>query len=149
MSEPERWIIVTAWERHQHRDMARTSVPPWMKVYTRLLSDDDYLKLSFRQRGILLGIWLAYARGRRVLGSSPARLGRILGDETVRQRDLDTLNHAGFITFSDSKPARSHASTPASLEVEVEVEKNVEQEKNPSQREEGSSQQGPTQALDA
>lgn len=142
VSEPERWIVVTGWERHQHRDMARTAVPPWLKVYTRLLSDDDYLKLTFRQRGILLGIWLEYARSRRVLGASPARLGLRLGDETVRQRDLDALSQAGYITFSASKPDSNPASNLAVLEVEIEKE----QEQGPTPR--AANQLDPEKALE-
>ena len=104
MSEPERWIIVTGWDRHQHRDMARTEIPPWLKVYTRLHSDDDFLKLTFHQRGVLIGLWIEYARARRQLTDSTSALSRRLGHRVMR-RDLDALNHAGYITFSAVKPA--------------------------------------------
>jgi hypothetical protein len=114
------WIVIPRWDEFQHRDMARSTVPPWIKTYTKLMADDAYLNLTFRQRGILHGIWLEYARARRVLGASPARLGLRLGDESVRRRDLEALNHAGFISISASKPAGAHASKVAGLEVEVE-----------------------------
>lgn len=111
------WIVIPKWDNFQHRDMARSSVPPWVKMYTRLLSDDDYLGLSHHQRGVLMGIWLEYARSTRQLRGSTATLTRRLG-QRVTTRDLTALNHAGFIGFSASKPA----SGIASLEVEVEVE---------------------------
>jgi len=98
----ELWIVVPNWREFQHytdRD------PTWIKSYTRLLNDDDYLGLTMRQRGILHGLWLLYAAcDGLVRGSSPARLGLMLGDDSVRTRDIAALNHAGFIQLSASRP---------------------------------------------
>lgn len=118
MSE-DRWIVIPKWDEFQHRDMARSSVPPWIKTYTKLMGDDDFLSLSFHLRGVLVSLWLEYATARRQLRDSTVALTRRLG-QRVTTRDLETLNHAGFITFSASRPASSFASEPASLEVEVE-----------------------------
>jgi hypothetical protein len=117
----DQWIVIPRWEDFQHRDMARSSVPPWIKTYTRLLANDDYLALSHHLRGVLLGIWLEYARSTRQLRGSTSALSRRLG-QRVTTRDLQSLNDAGFIGFSASKPASNLASALAGVEVEVEVE---------------------------
>lgn len=118
MSTPERWIVIDRWDDFQHPDAGRSGVTPWIKSYTRLLSNDDFLELSHHLRGVLFGLWLEYARARRQLGGSPVALTRRLG-QRVTTRDLDTLNHAGFIHFVASKP-QAERKQPASLEVEVE-----------------------------
>jgi len=118
MSTPERWIVIDRWDDFQHPDAGRSGVTPWIKSYTRLLSNDDFLELSHHIRGVLFGLWLEYARARRQLGGSPVALTRRLG-QRVTTRDLDTLNHAGFIHFVASKP-QAERKQPASLEVEVE-----------------------------
>ena len=127
------WIVIPKWDEFQHRDMARSSVPPWIKTYTKLMGDDDFLDLSFHLRGILVSLWLEYAAARRQLRGSPSRLSRRLG-KRITARDIESLYHAGFIGFSASKPASNVDSEDASLEVEVEVEKNEDEAKaSPSQ----------------
>jgi hypothetical protein len=113
-----RWIVISRWDDFQHRDMARSSVPPWIKNLTRLLSDEAYLELTPHRRALLHGLWLEYARTRRELPENTLSLSRRLAMK-VTTRDLEALNHAGFIGFSAVKPAVK----VASLEVEVEVEK--------------------------
>lgn len=117
----EMWIVIPRWDEFQHRDMARSTVPPWIKNLTRLLSDEAYLKLSGHRRAILHGLWLEYARTRRAIAKDTASLSRRLALKVITP-DLDALNHAGFVTFSASKPASKVASEHASLEVEVERE---------------------------
>jgi len=123
----EEWIVVRNWERFQHPDAARSQVPPWIKVYTELLSDPAFLGLSLRRRGILVCIWIEYARSRRRLPANTRHLYQQLASNTatdpsasptdrITARDLEALNHAGFIEFSASKPASNSASKVASLE---------------------------------
>lgn len=100
----ERWIVVRNWERFQHRDAARSSVPPWIKLHTQLLSDEAYLELSVGRRAMLVGIWLEYARTRRRLPDDTATLTRRLAQRVLRA-DLEALNDAGFIGFSASNDA--------------------------------------------
>jgi hypothetical protein len=125
MTDQERWIIIPRWDEFQHRDMARSTIPPWIKNLTRLLGDDDYLALSQSQRGILHGLWLLYAQHRRNLSEAQARHKlSTSAAEARRWRDnLEALNHAGFVEVSASRPARHLASDIASLEVEVEEER--------------------------
>lgn len=116
------WIIISRWDEFQHRDMARSTVPPWIKNLTRLLSDEAYLNLTWQQRGLLHALWLEYARTRRQLPDSTLSLSRRLGGKVTRA-SLEALNHAGFIQFSASNPASTPASDLAGLEVEGEVER--------------------------
>lgn len=107
------------FQHYKHRD------PKWIKNYTRLLAKDEYLALTLRQRGLLHGIWLAYASAGRKLGSSPVQLRRALGSETVRARDIEALNHAGFIHICASEPL-AEVEQPASPETEERREQDQE-----------------------
>jgi hypothetical protein len=111
----ERWIVITNWEGFQHPDAGRSSTPPWIKDSTAQLSKDEYLGLSFHLRGVLEGLRLEYARAHRQLRDSTLSLTRRLG-QRVSTRDLESLNHAGFIEFSASNPASKVASILASPE---------------------------------
>ena len=113
----DRWIVIPRWEEFQHY---KDRDPKWIKVYTRLLASQSYLALSFRQRGILHGIWMLYAASGRELGASPARLGLMLGDPTVRARDLISLEQAGFLQLSLA-PCKQDASLDLKEEKEKEV----------------------------
>jgi hypothetical protein len=116
----ERWIVIARWDEFQHRDAARAIVPTWVKTFTRLLSDDDYLSLTGHRRAVLHGIWLEYARSLRLLPDDTAVLSRRLSLKVTRP-DLEALNHAGFIDFHASRPASNPASTPAGIEERREV----------------------------
>src|SRR6185436_10586708 len=98
------WMIVPNWERFQHYGLARR--PLWIKNYITLLHKDDYLDLPFAARGLLHGIWLAYADRDGQLRRSDlasALQGRVI------DAHLASLNHAGLILSSASKPL--HLST--------------------------------------
>lgn len=111
----ERWIVVAHWDGPEGFQHYKDRAPIWIKNYTELLASDDYIGLTFHQRGILHGLWLEYATANRQLTDSTLTLGRRLG-QRILTRDLEALNHAGFIHFSASKPASIVASTPASTE---------------------------------
>jgi hypothetical protein len=72
----ELWIEVVNWNKFQHYTDRR---PAWIKNYTELLHNHNYIALSARHRGILHGLWLLYAAGNRELTASPAELNRALG----------------------------------------------------------------------
>jgi len=122
------WISVIGWRSFQHYDPAKRQ-PPWIKLYTELLDDEEYLALTPRLRGILAGIWLAYASSRSQLGSNPARIGLRIGDSSVRARDISALCDAGFIAIVASKTlaegyhdASAHARPRAREDVETETD---------------------------
>lgn len=110
-----RFIVVPRWDEFQHY---KDRDPKWIKNYTRLLASREYLNLSLRLRGILHGIWLAYAASGRELGASPAEVGLMLGDTSVRMRDLISLEKAGFVQLLLAPRYQD-----ASLEVEKEKER--------------------------
>jgi len=101
MSKTDGWIIIPGWDRFQHY---KSRNPIWIKLYTELLTDPDFVKLSFRQRGILTGLWTLFSQTRGQLGASPAGVGFMLGDSSVRARDLKALVDAGWIVISASRP---------------------------------------------
>jgi hypothetical protein len=102
-AEP-RWIVVNRWEEFQHPDVMRSQSPAWIKVYTNLLDNPDYLGLTPPQRGVLHGLWILYARSHGHVPENTATLSRKL-NVRVLKRTLEALNHAGFIHFSASRPA--------------------------------------------
>jgi hypothetical protein len=115
----DEWIIVPNWGKFQHYGDRE---PVWIKVYTELNSRDDFLALTRAERGLLLTIWLEFARSRARL-----RVKTILAlcDSRARREHLIPLSDAGFIELSASAPERLPASPRARRE-EVEEEKEVE-----------------------
>jgi hypothetical protein len=131
---PELWIEIANWDRFQHY---KDRNPPWIKNYTELLHNPNYLELPLRLRGILHGLWLLYAASHRKLPASTSYINRALGlatewearkqarqrrelgesvvsewrergeslvsgwrvdgESPVRMRDLNRLEHSGFI----------------------------------------------------
>jgi len=106
----DRYIVIRNWDRFQQKDVWRKSggTPPWIKNYTALLHNDDYLGLSTAQRGLLHGLWLMYASTGLALNEDTSR--RLLSTNKGESRhflgNLDALNHAGFIEFV-SQPTRA------------------------------------------
>ena len=123
------WISINGWDEFQHVDVKRGSgPPPWIKNYTRLMNDDDYLDLTEHCALVLHRLWLTYASSRCQLRATTSSLSRRLGVR-VMTRDLERLSDAGFITIVASKSqaeGQQHAGTTrARVEVEVEEEKTV------------------------
>jgi hypothetical protein len=95
---PPQWIVVPNWDKFQHypdRD------PLWIKVYTELNSNPEWRELTVSERGVLVTVWTEYARTRGQL--SVREVMRLCG-KSARSKHLTSLNHAGFIHFSASKP---------------------------------------------
>jgi len=118
-------IHISRWDDFQHYGKREA---PWIKNYTRLLSDETYRKLTLQQRGVLHGLWLEYARSHRELPDDTASISRRLGVR-VSRATLEALNHAGFIVVSASTmlaPRYHGAST------EGEGDKTNNQEQSPT-----------------
>jgi hypothetical protein len=94
----EIYIIVNRWSEFQHY---KDRDPKWIKNYQRLLHDQAYLDLTGHQRAVLHGLWLLYASSGCQLTLNSRSLSRQLSLR-VTSDILETLNHAGFITFSAS-----------------------------------------------
>jgi hypothetical protein len=123
------WIVIPNWDRFQHY---RDRNPAWIKVYTELLDDTDYLDLTETQRAVLHGLWLMYAKSHRIVPTNTSKLSRRL-NLRVTKRTLNALSDAGFIEVSASKPlARpEHLASP-----EGEREKEKDTPPTPSHRRE-------------
>jgi hypothetical protein len=133
-----RWIVIPKWDEFQHPDTARSGVPPWIKVYTRLLHNDAWLGLNPHERCLLLGVWLEYASAQRQLKVETTSVegGVKVGGKSLSRRlnmrvftsHLESLNDAGFIDFSASKPA---SNVQANLQAQKEKEKEKENPQTP------------------
>ena len=127
MSETDGWIVVHKWNEFQHY---KDRTVPWIKFYSELLHDEEWLGLPPRTRSLLCGIWLLYMHSRCSLRALPRRLAGTLNQQ-VRQSDLERLVQAGFITI-ESRPRLEHvqmASRPTRTREEKEEE--VQEQEQP------------------
>jgi hypothetical protein len=113
------WIVVRNWERFQHY---RDRDPLWIKNYTALLANEDYLRLPAATRGLLHGLWIAYGASNGQLPNNTRSLSSRLR-QRVTKRQLELLNHAGFIEVSASKPLALTRSREEETETEKETPK--------------------------
>jgi hypothetical protein len=129
-----RYIHIRNWDRFQHyKNRGKIT---WIKDYGAQLSDDDWLTLTFAQRGLLQGLRLLYA-SRSPLGIDQTVARNTLctnqGDSSHFARNLEALNHAGLVVLSSSKRLDDSAKTSSpEEETEREEEKNQEHDQNPS-----------------
>lgn len=112
------WIVIPNWERFQHY---KDRQPKWIKVYTELMDDPEYLRLSFHRRGLLHCLWVDFALSRGCIPLDVKLLNRKF-NAAIKMSDLEALNHAGFIRFSASKPG-AKPYQDASPEVEEDKDK--------------------------
>jgi hypothetical protein len=113
-----RYIHIARWNEFQHY---KDRDPKWIKVYTRINRDDNFLSLTGHRRAILLGLWLERAVSHSSLRLDTRMLTRRL-QLRVTVSDIEALNHAGFITISASETVRKRKRN-ASPEEETEREK--------------------------
>jgi hypothetical protein len=108
----DEWIVIPNWDRFQHY---KDRDPPWIKLYTDLAHREEWLDLTMAERGLLVTIWIEYARSGCTLGAN--RLRRLL-HRNYRTNALEPLIDAGFITVVASKPlaARYHDASPETEE---------------------------------
>ncbi len=100
MKEGDQWIVIPDWDRFQHYSDREVR---WVKCYVSLLSKPEYLRLNPGARAVLHGLWLMYASSHRHIPLDTALLSRQL-NLRVSSVQLESLNHAGFIEFSASRP---------------------------------------------
>jgi hypothetical protein len=116
---PERWIVIPNWDRFQHY---RDRNPVWIKTYTELMADDNYLNLTGHCRAILHGLWLEYAISRRQLAHDTAMISRRL-NLRVTKTHIEALGHAGFIHLSASRPLAQTEKSGTSYLTDRETER--------------------------
>lgn len=108
------YISIPNWTGKRGFQHYKDRNPPWIKVYTELLSNDDYLELTGDQRAILHGLWLEYARSTCRLPADTRSLTRRL-NLRVTSAQLKRLENAGFIDLVASKlQAEGYADARAS-----------------------------------
>jgi hypothetical protein len=113
----ERWIVVRNWERFQHY---KDREPVWIKLYLELRSSDEWRQLTLSARGLLVCLWIEYAAAQGVLRASdlPSRVAQ----KNLRH-SLESLQEAGFIEVSASKPLAFARSREKEKEKERETPK--------------------------
>ena len=111
----EQWIVIPNWEKFQHY---KDRDPSWIKLYTELEHRDDWLHLTLAERGLLVCIWIEYTLRNGELRSADLPSFVL---QKIPRRSLDSLQAAGFIEVSASKPSRARAGA-RSREEETETE---------------------------
>ena len=114
------WIVIPRWDEFQHY---KDRQPVWIKVYLELADNEDWVKLTLAERGLLVSLWVEFgsARGQLPLSAVPARVR-----QKVLSRTIESLADAGFIDIVASKPlalSRARAQTRAREEVREEKKK--------------------------
>jgi hypothetical protein len=113
---PDTYLVIPNWDKFQHY---KDRDPRWIKVYGDLLDRAEFQELSTATRGLLLTIWLQYAR---TSGQVKLRVLQTLNGRGVGRPHFISLYHAGFIEFSASKPL-------AIRTIELEKEKKLNKER--------------------
>lgn len=104
-----RFLLIKNWGAFQHYKERR---PPWIKLYTHLLDDLDYLRLSDAAQAGLPRVWLLAARLGHPL---PYDLDLIAGKAVIKKKALLELIECGWLVASDAtENASADASTDAS-----------------------------------
>ena len=96
----DRWIIVHHWDRFQHyRDRA----PLWIKLYLELEDKPEWTNLDLADQGLLIRIWMLYARTSGRLQVALIHRSRP-PHSTIRALSyrLDRLEKQGFIRVCDA-----------------------------------------------
>lgn len=126
----ELYIWVNRWEDFQSFQTKRGKpwAPPWVKLHTSILDQPAFLDLTPETRMLLVGIWALFGRTRGTITKDTRRLSQQLA-QRVTKRQLERLNHAGFVSFCSGTVLEQRRATfwnRSSLEVEESRE-----EKNP------------------
>ncbi len=99
----DQWLVIPKWDEFQHY---KNRDPAWVKLHRSLASDPEWIKLSGHCRAVLIGLWLEYASSNCQVAVNTSSLTRRLALR-VSSRQLKTLETAGFIEVSASKPLAS------------------------------------------
>jgi hypothetical protein len=102
-------IVVPRWDKFQHY---KDRNPTWIKLYTELETKDEWLDLTYAQRGMLVTIWCAYATHRGRLRVRNLTIG---GAQRRSYVHLQALSDAGWIQVRAStrfKEGNGDASAP-------------------------------------
>lgn len=132
---PDEFIWITRWDEFQtfQKKRGKPWAPPWVKLYTRILDEPAYLDLSPETRSLLVGLWALFGRSRGTVAKDTRRLSQQL-HQRVTKAQLDSLNHAGWLTFCSGtvlEQKRNAFWNSSALEVDVEEDKDKTRNPNP------------------
>jgi hypothetical protein len=136
------YISIPNWTGKRGFQHYKDRNPPWIKVYTELLANDDYLDLTGDQRAILHGLWLEYASSSCRLRADTRSLTRRL-NLRVTSRQLERLIEAGFIELvarrsqAEGYGIASSRGTREETEAETDTEEPAEQSRSKTTTEPG------------
>lgn len=85
-------LAIKGWATHQHYSKRN---PPWIKVYTRLIDDADFLALPEVAQAQLVKLWLLAGRMGHPLPNDPQLLAGKIG--TKGKFQLATLLASGLL----------------------------------------------------
>jgi hypothetical protein len=94
------YLAVRNWQKFQHYKTG--SHPPWIKSYTKLLSDYEFNEMSEVNRGRLMRLWLLAAEMGNKIPNDRKFVARQIGATTI---DLDYFLSRGFLEklYEDSR----------------------------------------------
>lgn len=133
----KRYIHITNWfsggPRGNGFQRFKDRKPNWIRLYFDLAKNDDYRELTGHRRAVLIGLWMEYGMKVRRDADDEFTIARGLLDDTsmisrdlnlrVTRSDLESLNHAGFIYFSEHK---SVTTSDGSGIVEAQIPRGLE-----------------------
>lgn len=115
-----RWIYVKNWERFQLRSDQKAGFP-WLKLYTDLADNPDWVDLSTPNRCLLVCLWMDV--GRLGNGRVNAELRTLRRRHNLAKCSLEPLVQAGFIEVRRTKGARDEHDDRAPEENRIEEKK--------------------------
>ena len=93
---PDTQLLIPNWNRFQHYKDRR---PTWIKLYTDVLDNPQFLGLSMASRGLLMTIWVTYASNScHICAKDVSRFCH----RSASYYQLIELNQAGFLEFAAS-----------------------------------------------
>jgi len=94
------YIWINRWDEFQtyHKKRDKIWAPPWIKLYPRLLTDPDFLALTESSQLILVKLFMLFSKSRQSVSKDTRMLSHLL-HQRVTNRQLESLNHAGYISF--------------------------------------------------
>lgn len=126
------YISIRNWEKYQHY---KDRNPPWIKCYTHLLDDDDFLDLSMSERALWIMLLLRASRNGNATRSdfkglvSDFRTETSMNPEEIREA-IEKFKKMGWIKETQtprraSKHASKRASNPLANLIALEEKKEL------------------------
>lgn len=104
-----RFLAIKNFARFQHY---RDRNPPWIKLYSEILTDATFLQMPEAAQAQLMKLWVLASQFGHPLPNNPRLLAGRIG--VTSKFHLKTIVDAGFIYPTDEEPASTDASTDAS-----------------------------------